>query len=435
LAFALTIRFYILMGIVVFLFIVSFIFPGISDLPYLLFGILIIILLLDTFILFRKNNINAERILGPRLSNGDDNLVYIWVKNNYPFAIQVNILDELPVQFQIRDFSYQLNLKPTEKQNFDYHLKRGIYNFGDLRIFVTSAIKLVERRYSFNAEKEVAVYPSYLQMRRYELMAISNKLTEIGVKKIRKIGNSSEFDQIKNYVIGDDYRHINWKATARKGDLMLNNYVDEKSQHIYCIIDKSRNMQSPFEGLSLLDYAINASLALSNIALLKEDKAGIITLGEKEGAFVPSDRKPAHITKILEVLYKEKTRYLELNSEQLYLTIRKKIKQRSLLVFFTNFESLSAMRRQLPYLKKIARFHLLLVVFFENTEITNSLKLETKNIQDIYFKTIAEQFVNEKKQIVKELNQHGITSILTTPQNLTINSINAYLRLKSSLRL
>ncbi|WP_082911273.1 DUF58 domain-containing protein [Pedobacter psychrophilus] len=426
------------MGVVVFLFILSFIFSSFSDLPYFAFGILISILLLDTFILFRKNNINAERILGPRLSNGDDNPVYIWVQNNYPFAVSVNVLDELPIQFQIRDFSYKLNLKPLEKQNLDYYIKpvkRGIYAFGDLRIFVSSAIKLVERRYSFNAEKEVAVYPSYLQMRRYELMAISNKLTEIGVKKIRKIGNSSEFEQIKNYVVGDDYRHINWKATARKGDLMLNNYIDEKSQHIYCIIDKSRNMQSPFEGLSLLDYAINATLALSNIALLKEDKAGIISMAEKEGALVLSDRKPAHITKILEVLYKEKTRYLELNSEQLYITIRKKIKQRSLLVFFTNFESLSAMRRQLPYLKKIARFHLLLVVFFENTEITNSLNLETKNTQDVYFKTIAEQFVNEKRQIVKELNQHGITSILTTPQNLTVNSINAYLRLKSSQKL
>jgi uncharacterized protein (DUF58 family) len=185
----------------------------------------------------------------------------------------------------------------------------------------------------------------------------------------------------------------------------------------------------------LLDYAINASLALSNIALLKEDKAGLITISETEGTMIQAERKPAHLNKILEVLYKEKTRYLELNSEQLYLTIRKKVKQRSLLVFFTNFESVSAMHRQLPYFKKISKFHLLLVVFFENTEVSSVLDMKTKNTEDIYFKTIAEQFVTEKKQIVRELNQHGITALLTEPQNLTVNTINAYLRIKTSQRL
>ena len=118
-----------------------------------------------------------------------------------------------------------------------------------------------------------------------------------------------EFEQVKNYVPGDDYRTINWKATARRGDLMVNSYTDEKSQHVYCIIDKSRAMKMPFEGLSLLDYAINASLVLSNIALLKEDKAGLITVAEKIGAVIPAERRPTQINKILEVLYKEKTRY------------------------------------------------------------------------------------------------------------------------------
>ena len=372
------------------------------------------------------------------MSNGDENTVTVTVKSRYPFSVSVDVIDELPAQFQIRDFEYPITLEPASQKTFNYQLrplKRGIYHFGALQIFVSTKLDFVERRYTFEQDKEVAVYPSYLQMRKYELMAISNKLTEIGIKKIRKIGLSSEFDQIKNYVIGDDYRHINWKATARRGDLMINNFIDEKSQQMFCIIDKSRNMRSPFEGLSLLDYAINASLALSNVALLKEDKAGLITIAEKEGAFVNAEKKPAHIGKILEVLYKEKTRYLEINSEQLYLTIRKKIKQRSLLVFFTNFESLSAMRRQLPYLTKIAKHHLLLVVFFENTQLKEVIDSETTNTQDVYYKTIAEQFVNEKKLIVKELNQYGITSILTTPQNLTINIINAYLRLKASQKL
>src|SRR6202012_24056 len=176
-------------------------------------------------------------------------------------------------------------------------------------------------RYTFAQAENLPVYPSFLQMRKYELMAISDNLVELGIKKIRRLGHSMEFEQVKNYVPGDDYRTINWKATARQGNLMVNNYTDEKSQHVYCIIDKSRVMKMPFEGMTLLDYAINASLVLSNVALLKEDRAGLITVAEKIGAVVPADRRNTQINKILEVLYKEKTRYLETNMEALYSTI------------------------------------------------------------------------------------------------------------------
>jgi uncharacterized protein (DUF58 family) len=262
-------------------------------------------------------------------------------------------------------------------------------------------------------------------------MAISNRLSEIGIKKIRRIGHSLEFDQVKTYVQGDDYRTINWKATARRGDLMVNSFTDEKAQHVYCVIDKSRTMKMPFEGLSLLDYAINASLVLSNVALVKEDKAGLITVAEKIGSVVPAERRPAQLGKIMEVLYKEKTRYLETNMEALYLSIRGVLKQRSLVVFFTNFESMSALNRQLPFLKKIAKFHLLLIVFFENTELKTLSDEPAKDVEGIYIKTIAAKFAHEKKLMVKELTKHGILSILTPPEKLTINVVNRYLAIKA----
>jgi len=263
------------------------------------------------------------------------------------------------------------------------------------------------------------------------LMAISNRLSEIGVKKVRRIGHSMEFEQIKDYVIGDDYRTINWKATARKGQLMVNNYIDEKSQQLYCIIDKSRVMKMPFEGLSLLDYAINTSLVLSNVALMKQDKAGLITFSEKISSFLVADKKALQMQSILETLYHQKTRYLESDYERLYIFIRRKITQRSLMLMFTNFESLTGMRRQLKYLKKIAENHLLITIFFENTELTKFINKPSENLEDIYSKTIAENFSFEKRQIVKELNQSGILTILTAPQNLTVNALNKYLEIKA----
>ena len=236
-------------------------------------------------------------------------------------------------------------------------------------------------------DKTVPVYPSFLKLRQYELMAVSNRLMDVGIKKIRRVGHSMEFDQVKNYVAGDDYRTINWKATARRSDLMVNTYTEEKSQHIYCVIDKSRAMKMPFEGMSLLDYAINASLILTSVALIKQDKAGLITIAEKTQKVVPADRRPTQLNKIMEVLYKEKTRYLETDMEALFVSIRNVLKQRSLVVFFTNFESMSALERQIPYLKRIAKYHLLLVVFFENTTLKSISEEDAKDVQGIYIKT------------------------------------------------
>jgi len=407
--------------------------------PELVFWALVVLIILDMIMLYKTSKgVFAKRHAPERLSNSDNNELGVYIENWYAFTISVGIIDEIPFQFQKRDVWFKTNLKPRERKLINYMLrptKRGEYEFGDIRVYVKSPLGLIRRRYNFSQAETLPVYPSFLEMRKYELMAISNRLTDIGIKKIRRIGHSLEFEQVKTYVAGDDYRTINWKATARQGNLMVNSYADEKSQHVYCVIDKSRAMKMPFEGLSLLDYAINASLVLSNVALLKEDKAGLITISEKLGAVVPADRRPAHLNKILEVLYKEKTRYLETNMELLYSTIRKVIKQRSLVVFFTNYESLNALERQLPFLKRIAKYHLLLVVFFENTELKKLSEQTAADVEGIYIKTIAEKFAYDKKLIVKELAKHGIQSILSAPQNLTINTINCYLEIKAKQKL
>lgn len=389
----------------------------------------------DYFLLFKtRKGIFARRTHADRFSNGDDNAVQINIENKYAFYIKLEIIDEIPVQFQRRDVLFKAAVKGGQNVIINYELhpvKRGVYHFGTVNIFASTSIGFINRRYKFEQPADVAVYPSYIQMRKYQLMAISNRLPEAGVKKVRKLGHSMEFEQVKEYVAGDDYRTLNWKATARKGQFMVNNFTDEKSQQMYCVIDKGRVMKMPFEGMALMDYAINAALVLSNAALLKQDKAGLITFSEKMGAFLPANRKATQIQLILKLLHDQKTRYLESNFEQLYSSVRTKISQRSLIVLFTNFESLTGMRRHLPHLRKIASHHLLLIVFFENTELKNIISESAADIEEVYTKTIAEQFTFEKRLIAKELQQYGILSVLTAPADLTVNTINKYLELKS----
>src|SRR6476659_1197214 len=229
-------------------------------------------------------------------------------------------------------------------------------------------------------------------MRLYQLIATGTHLHESGVKRMRKLGHSMEFEQIKEYVRGDDYRTINWKATARHGDLMVNNFTDERSQQIYCVINKGRVMKMPFGGMTLLDHAINASLVLSNVALQKQDKAGLICFDQNLDAFIPADKKSTQINLILGALYKQETNFMEPDLEKLFSVVRNRITHRSLLVLFTNFESMESLERELPSLKRLAHYHLLMVVFFENTELKALVESKSTSTEDIYIKTIAEKY-------------------------------------------
>nr|WP_179022522.1 DUF58 domain-containing protein [Winogradskyella forsetii] len=420
--------------ILVALFILAYIYPGLLSMVTILFFIAIGLVVVDLILLFKQKGILASRILPEKLSNGDDNPIEISLQNNYNFTADLQLIDEMPFQYQKRDFEINTQLKKHNQKKITYTLRpleRGEYYFGSLNIYVNSPIGLVMRRFQFAKDAMVPNYPSFLQLRKYMLLAFSNKLFEYGLKKIRRIGHTMEFEQIKDYVNGDDIRNINWKATAKRNQLMVNQFQDERSQPIYSVIDKGRAMKMPFDGLSLLDYAINATLVISNVALKKQDKAGMFTFSRKVENKVVAERRPSQMNKILETLYNVNTDFSESDFSRLYIDVKRSLTQRGLLLLYTNFETLDALHRQLPYLKAIAKNHLLVVIFFENTELQKLIQIEADNTFDIFQKTIAEKFMYEKKLIVNELQKHGIQSILTAPENLTINTINKYLEIKA----
>lgn len=400
----------------------------------LVFVGLIALPLLDILILYLRRGVQARRDTPERLSNGDDNPIVIHLENNYGFPVRLSIIDEIPFQFQQRDIRFLTSMEAGSAKAIQYTLRpteRGEYSFGAVNVFVETPLGLVQRKMSFSADAMVPVYPSFIQMRKYELLAATNRLVEVGVKRIRRIGHAKEFDQIREYVPGDEYRTINWNATARKADLMVNQYQDEKSQHVYSLIDMGRTMKMPFERMTLLDYAINASLVISNIAMHKDDKAGLITFTEKIESVLKAERGKGQLRQILETLYNQETRFKEASFELLYAAVRRNLHQRSLLLLFTNFESLSSMKRQLRYFSMMAKSHLLCVIFFENTELRSLLESSPTKLEDIYIKAIGEKFAYEKKLITSELDRHGIHSIFTKPQDLSVNTINKYLELKA----
>lgn len=426
--------FYALAGLIT-LFALGFAFSVVFVMAQVAFAALVVVLGVEALILWRvKNGILARRISPERLSNGDLNPISIYIRNYYSTKVILKVIDELPSQFQVRDNYFQLHIESGDEKVVQYDLrptKRGSYEFGAVNIYASSLTGMVARRYQFDQDVAVPVYPSFLQMQKYELMAFTQRLSEAGIKRIRRIGQTMEFEQVRDYVKGDDRKRINWKATARKKDLMVNQYQDEKSQPVYCIIDKGRSMKMPFNGLTLLDYSINASLVLSNICLKKQDKAGIICFSDRVTDLLPAERKKTQMQRILHMLYQQKTAWQESDFEKLALAVKTRVHQRSLLLLFTNYESIVSMRRHARCLSKLAKDHLVILVIFENTEITGFAREEAETVQDIYMQTLAEKAMYEKKLVSKELIKYGIQSIYTAPENLNANVINKYLELKA----
>ncbi|MEA1849783.1 DUF58 domain-containing protein [Chryseobacterium sp. MHB01] len=426
--------FYVLIGVGI-LYVFAFFFPSLMWAAHIALLLCFLAVMVDALFVFNKNKgISAQRILPEKLSNGDENPVKIDIKNNYDFEISVKVIDEIPFQFQKRDFLIEKQIFPGRNTFFQYILEpkeRGEYNFGSLNVYVSSPLGFVSKRFNFQKDANLPSYPSFIHLRKYELMAIQSEFLLGGIKKIRKLGHTMEFEQIKEYVPGDDIRTINWKATSKTNRLMVNQFQDEKSQRIFMLIDTGRTMKMPFKGLSLLDYSINATMALSHIILKKGDRAGMMTFSKKTENKIAAENKSGQLRKISEALYNIKTDFFESDFSRLYQDVKYSLNQRSLILLFTNFETLDGLNRQLKYLRGIAKNHLLVVVFFKNSELQTLINKNPENMQEIYDEIIAEKFEFEKKLIIQELRKYGIYTVYTLPENLNIDVINKYLEIKA----
>ena len=435
-------RFYILLLAVALITGLGYAYAPLYTAGRLLTLLLLLATVADVALLWHKKAITAGRHLSPRFSNGDDNPVTISVESTYPFPVRIEVIDELPFQFQQRDFSSLFSASSPSRllcsggaaAHLAYSLRptrRGVYSFGHVLVFASTHLGLVERRYRCASPCDVCVYPSFQKLHQYELMAISQNLQQPGIKRIRRIGRNTEFEHIRDYLRGDDYRTVNWRATARLSRPMVNVYQDERSQQVFCIIDKGRVMQQAFEGMTLLDYAINATLALSYVAMRKEDRAGLITFNDNLETFVAADRRPGHINKLMETLYAEQTNFEETDFSALSVGIGRHISKHSLLILFTNFMGLVSLQRQLPFLQQIARRHRLLVVFFDDVELQQFIAAPPSTAEERCQQEVARKFVAERQLVGATLRQYGILSLLTSPRELSVNVINRYLAVRT----
>ncbi len=433
-SFFLTPQFFISGVAVIMLFAFGFAFPILFLIAKAVLILVLATVIADGFLLYNSvSRITASRKVGRILGLGDDTPIEIQIAYRGNISLQAEIIDELPVELQEREFHIKMALEPGVN-HLSYSItpiNKGVYAFGQLNVLIESQIHFARRKITLSIAREVPVYPSIEQMHDLELVAFSRVSTLQGAKRYRRIGQSYEFEQIAPFVEGDDYRNINWKATGKTRELMVNQYQEERSQNMYCIISKGRAMKMAFSHISYLDYAINSTLAISNIALKKYDRVGLITFSDKIGTALRAENRQGQLQKILESLYHEKERDLEPSYELLYRSISRIIKSRSLLLLYANFENANMLDRVLPILRKINKKHLLVLILFEDEELEARSRQQSDSITEIYQATLARQHQSEKREIASRLHRHGIQTIVSTPQNLSLRVINKYMELKS----
>lgn len=362
--------------------------------------------------------VEGRRIISDNLDLGEKNIIEHELNVVRGRITSADIIDELPATFRQTD--------PLPGYTLAYPTTRGSFVLGNVYAFIR-VLGLLERRVRVVKKgNRVRVYPAFSKLREKDKQIRSRQIVSLGSHKRQMPSNQTEFQDIREYVVGDDIRTVNWKATARTGKVMVNNYEDERSQHIINIIDCGRIMHRTFNGLTLQDYAVNASLQLSYSALNVEgDCVGLSTYGPAGLRFLPAKSGERQLNSILQQLYALETEYGEGDMEGLCLMLDRKVQRRSLVVLYTDFATLESMGRQLPFLQRISRRHTLVVVSFIDRDLENVSESDF-SVQG----SIASDLMLQKRLICDRLQRQGIHSVLTYPDSLTYSVVNKYLELR-----
>lgn len=382
------------------------------------------------FLLLLFAKIEGKRVISTHLDLGEMNFVKAEMKVKRGWIMACDIIDELPSSFQMPaesmkakgSFDCEYTITPTT---------RGAYSLGNLYAFIR-VIGLLERRVTIEKKgREVKVFPAFSRLREKDRQIRSQQIVSLGSHKLQSPSNQTEFRDIREYVVGDDIRTVNWMATARTAKVMVNNYEDERSQHVLNVIDCGRNMHRTFNNLTLQDYAINASLLLSYTALSVEgDCVGLSTYGPSGLRLLPAKSGEKQLHAIMNELYSLETQYGEGDMEELCLVLDRKVLRRSLLILYTDFATLESMERQLPFLKRISRRHTLVVVNFIDRDLENVSERVSGTDKDIIERSIASDLILQQNLIADNLKRHGIHCITTYPELLSYNVVGKYLELR-----
>lgn len=428
-------RFLILLSIGI----IPLIFVGISRLfIYLTIGydlLLVGLALGDFFMSPSENFLTLHRRHEKRLSLGTENTIWIDVRNRSRVDVRIEVKDEYPYQFDAKNPFLRARLLPYSKATLKYTLipnHRGSYQFGSINYRYSSPLGLVKKQKKHKSAEEIKVYPSLLDVRKYELTHKRSHLIETGIKRSFLRGQGTDFESLREYVPDDDIRWIDWKNTAKYDRPISKNYQTERVQNLLLLIDAGRMMATRIGSLTKLDHAVNASLILGYIATHQGDRVGILPFSDEIISFLPPTKQLNHI---MEALYPIEAKLCEPNYRGVRRFISLNHRKRSLIVVFTDLSDTQSSSSLFSCISALSRHHLTLVVALNDPQLIETAQLIPPDSLAAYEKGVANSILLEREQILSRLLKKGALTLDVSVERLSVAVINKYLEVKSKHRL
>jgi len=393
------------------------------------------LLLIDFFISPSIEMISIQRIGDEKLNIYESEKIKLEEYNKSDFVLYMQLKDEIP------EFHFKCNSKimkgkvlPHEKKEFHYIVqptKRGAFSFKNIHVKYDGRLKLCSLMFKINLCTEYKVYPNLKNLRKFKLSIQSNKTYRQGYRALATLGKGTSFESLRDYVSGDEYRKINWKATARENRPIVNQYEPEKNQHVYIFIDTGRPMSYKVQGFQKLDLAINASLILSDIVNQNEDKCGALLFNTEVQNMIMPSKGVVHRNKILETLYHVESTRQTSNYDDAFYYFKKKEQHRSIIFLFTDFETIEEAENMMKVLPLISKNNIVVIILIKNESILKMVNNDAKDTEEIFNKGVALELISERHRIIKLINKRGILCMECLYDNLEYTAINKYMELKN----
>lgn len=377
---------------------------------------------------------DVERHHESKLSLGVPNPVILRVRNRFRRGTSFKVRDEAPEAFLIEKRVMDGNVQPLGAWTHIYHiqpLRRGDYSFGNITMRWRGPLGLVERQGTVKAAGPVKVYPNLLDVRKYDLMLRKNRLQEMGLRNTRMFGEGTEFERLREYLPDDEYRRINWKATARRHRPVTVQFQTERSQTVIAVLDTGRMMQSPVADIAKLDYAVNAVLFLGYVATGKGDRVGVMSFADDVSHYLAPKQGRGQFYRMLEVLYAVDAQQVEPNYRKALAYLAVKQRRRALVVIFTDLSSGASLDSLVAQVSLLARSSLPLVVTISDPDVHAAASQVPTDGLSVYQRESASHMLDERRLVLDTLRKRGVLTLDVPANQLSLAVINRYLELKA----
>lgn len=393
---------------------------------------------IDALLLPRRRGIRVERVAPQRVSLGVATRVVLEVQNATRRRVEIQLAEDLPAGLELHSGRCVGVFGPGARGRLEYRLTaraRGRYQLARIDVRVLPALGLFYRQFRLLMPAEVHVYPNLVSTRRYELMLRRGALYQQGLAQQRQIGLGSEFESLRLYSPGDDTSRIDWKATARRHELIMRNYEPEREQSVLVAIDVGRATAGEFEGLSRLDYFVNAALMIAYVALRQHDWFSLVAFSDRIESYLPPVRGIKSVDRVARALYELQPRLVAADYGGACRFLGLRNRKRSLICLMTDVIDRDASAVIIAYMARFARHHLPLAVTLKNPEIHDVADRPLANCRDVYAKAVALDVIAARAEALVAMRRHGVSVLDADPRALTPELISRYLLIKATRRL